>query len=302
MPEGPQVYQMAAQLRTALGSNAILESLVIHPGSSSEETESQGEETSSESFPSSSSEQRFEDLHVAVHRVVSKGKKIAILLDNDQGLLIKFALGGSLEYGPGPGLATMFFSSPNGEIVVTLRDPQRLASITIHSSHKLMLPHGFDPLHTIMGMREWLTLCMAHPQQLVAKFLTDQSIIAGIGNRYRSEIMHIAKILPDAKVHSLPIEQLQILLVTIYRVLKLASRDAYEFSVFGRTESFPDKLPVTKAEVAKGVFVWTTAAPRQGHKKSAVYFKTGRKSENKAGTEGSTSVRKNARHDRIPHR
>lgn len=262
MPEGPQVFRFAEKLRETL-KNAILESMVTydHP---------EGEEAG----PRQTIERRNDKLHARVTQVVTKGKRAVIILDDGKGILITFALTGKLEYEkPEVSLSTigiMTFMSdepgvkgPNGkEIHVTLKDPQMLASLHYDFSDIIlntMLATGFDPLHTVEGMREWFATCRNHMGQLVATFITNQNIVAGIGNRYRSEIMHVAKILPDARVRDLTQEQLQVLLISIYRVLKLASRGEYQFAVYGRKDSLPEGFPVMRAEVAKGILVWTTA-------------------------------------------
>ncbi len=246
MPEGPQVYRIAENLRKMV-IPSTLRSIAF--GTTPPVT-----------------------VNSHVVSVLTKGKKILIKLDDSRGVLLAFALSGKLEFTPEQTpddvtIAKILFSlgEQKKPLQVALVDPQHIAFAVLDDFKTIQetrLPSGFDPLHTVMGMREWLEICKSHSSQLTATFLTTQSIIAGIGNRYRSEIMHVARIRPDAKMKNLSEQQLQLLLITIYRVLKPASRGEYIFQVYGRKESMPDALPVFRREVAKGVFVWTTMRAR----------------------------------------
>lgn len=258
MPEGPQVYRAAEKLRTVL-SNVILKSVLVSHGSTSTTPTSSDELSQSQSTT---------DHHQCVTGVITKGKRLVITLDDGMAIVVAFALGGTLEYHTGPQspletaatVAIMTFQAlpGSGVIYITLSDPQHLASVTVTPLESARLATGFDPLHIIVGMREWFAICKSHPAQLVATFLTTQSIVAGIGNRYRSEILHVANIYPFARVRDLTPTMMQVLLVTIYRVLKTASRGEYEFAVYGLKTSKPEGKPVARREVAKGVLVWTT--------------------------------------------
>lgn len=254
---------MAEHLREAL-NGATVETLTIYEAA----TTSDDEESETRNLISKERRPVEYQLNTRVTRVVTKGKRAVILLDDQQGILIAFALTGKLEYQAGKPVVTsatvaiLSFSVRSKKSFITLTDPQHLAFVTLDKSRTIidtMLATGFDPLHTIAGMREWLAVCKLHPGQLVANFITNQNIVAGVGNRYRSEVIYVAKIPPDSRVRDLSSEQLQMLLIAIYRVLKLASRGEYVFAVYGRKESFPKGEPVIRAEVAKGILIYTTA-------------------------------------------
>lgn len=309
MPEGPQVYIMAQRLREVL-RDAVLISMTLYDADSTPVSQDESEATGDDRSNVELTPYHHDGIsRSSVSRVVTQGKRAVIVLDNGQGILITFALSGKLEYDKpelisASTISVMRFLQPvtEEEIIVTLRDPQRLASTLLDDAAVIlatMLAIGFDPLHTVTGMREWLSICMQHPGQLVASFLTNQSIVAGIGNRYRSEIMHLANIIPDLRIRDLSSEQLQLLLITIYRVLKMASRGEYQFTVYGRKES-PEGVPVIKAEVAKGIFVWTTAKDVVSARRRPQAVKQVRTSVNRDGIAGSGSAQKSASPCRIP--
>lgn len=250
MPEGPEVYRIAQRLRDTIGESAALQKISI------------------------TRDGEIQTLNALVERVITKGKRIIIILDSQKSVMLTFALTGTLEYNHCEEDTTYssiadlsFITAKSKNITVSLRDPQKLADILVDQTRTLigLLPEGFDPLHTISGMCEWLSICQEHPGQLVANFLVNQNIIAGIGNRYRSEIMHVSHIPPDSRVRDLTVEQKQRMLINIYRVLKSAARGEYTYTVFGRKETISGDRPVKRVEVAKGVLIWTTTAASSKH-------------------------------------
>ena len=62
----------------------------------------------------------------------------------------------------------------------------------------------------------------AKPKMLIGIFLLDQSIISGIGNIYRSEILFSAGILPERKNESLKKDERKKIFLATKRILKLA--------------------------------------------------------------------------------
>lgn len=250
MPEGPEVFRMAENLRRVISGMALLK------------------------YQLPSVLRKDEAITSEVVEVFSKGKRIVITLDDGNSILLTFALTGRLVFTDGGDksatqkdfwenalIAKMIFVDHNRrEYVVCLVDKQKLAfalfddSATIFTQH---LPSGFDPLETIEGMREWLAICGKHKNMAVANLLTNQSIVAGIGNRYRSEILHVTKIHPELHIKDLTELHLQKLLVNIYRVLKSAARGEYVFEVVGREKTPVTEIPVHKMEIGKGNFIWT---------------------------------------------
>lgn len=282
MPEGPEVYRIAQRMKDVLKS-ATLQSLEIVP------TPQQA-------------------VNSRVHQILTKGNRLVIALEDGRSILITFALTGKIEYEDhDTSPHTVAILTFNKTLRIVLRDQQKLASAILDDNRAILtlLPAGFDPLHTITGMCEWLAICQAHSRQLVANFLTNQNIVTGVGNRYRSEIMHVSRVPPDSRIRDLTTDQLQILLVNIYRVLKCAARGEYVYTVFGRKESYPGSQPVTRVEVAKGVLIWTTARsstrrvskPEAGVDKKAFgesHLTMDQMSESTDGTEGSESEQMSA--------
>jgi formamidopyrimidine-DNA glycosylase len=81
---------------------------------------------------------------------------------------------------------------------------------------------GIDAMSTDFTLAKFNALLDAKPKMLIGIFLLDQSIVSGIGNIYRSEILFTAGVLPERKNESLEkVERKKIFLAT-KKILKLA--------------------------------------------------------------------------------
>jgi len=81
---------------------------------------------------------------------------------------------------------------------------------------------GVDAMSAEFTLAKFTKLLIEKPQMLIGILLLDQSIISGIGNIYRSEILFSAGVLPERKVLSLTkVEQKKIFQAT-RKILQLA--------------------------------------------------------------------------------
>lgn len=235
MPEGPEVYRICVYLRDIILGTIVTDFWNPDEG--------------------------LIQVNATVIDVFSKGKRIIVSFDNGYSIMLMFALTGKIEIDTSVNYDTVraVMNFEDEDLRIVLKDKQKLAAGFFNLTSEILknLPTGFDPLCNIEGMRSWFTRCNKHQNMLVANFLVNQHIIAGIGNRYRSEIMHVSKIRPTAKVKDLSYENLQILLVNIYRILKAAARGEYTLEVVGQKVARYTNQPVYHVEVAKGVYVWT---------------------------------------------
>lgn len=81
---------------------------------------------------------------------------------------------------------------------------------------------GVDALSVEFTLAKFTKLLLEKPKMLIGILLLDQSIISGIGNIYRSEILFLAGVLPERKTASLTkVEQKKIFYAT-RKILSLA--------------------------------------------------------------------------------
>lgn len=231
MPEGPEVFLTAKKYRaTHIGKTLVtLKTADVIPVNS------------------------------IVNSIETKGKKLWFNLENQMCILFSFALEGEFRpYGGVEGsklIAELTFTDETLSFV----DPMRIAKCRYVSKDDLenFLPKGIDPLEELFGMREWLQVCEENKNKLVAAFIVNQSIIAGVGNKYRSEILHLADIDPMSRIKQLTEIQLETILVQVYRVLSAAAREQYTVQVHGlKTDANGNKVHHVK--VLKGLYVWST--------------------------------------------
>lgn len=84
---------------------------------------------------------------------------------------------------------------------------------------------GPDPLAETFTKADFAAILAAHRQQ-VKGLLRDQSVIAGVGNAYSDEILHVAKLSPFALAATLSDEQVERLWVALRETLAGAVRTA----------------------------------------------------------------------------
>lgn len=84
---------------------------------------------------------------------------------------------------------------------------------------------GPDPLRADWNPSKALRLLLRNKNRKIGDALLDQSIIAGIGNILRNEILFRARLHPDLKVGAIPISKLRELTDIAYKL----SRTFYEY-------------------------------------------------------------------------
>ncbi|MCX6761727.1 MAG: DNA-formamidopyrimidine glycosylase [Candidatus Moranbacteria bacterium] len=81
---------------------------------------------------------------------------------------------------------------------------------------------GIDAMSEKFTLAKFNELLDAKPKMLIGIFLLDQSIISGIGNIYRSEILFAAGVLPERKNESLKKDERKKIFLATKKILKLA--------------------------------------------------------------------------------
>ncbi len=163
-------------------------------------------------------------------------KRIVISLDQSGHLVIEPRMTGLLlisspptpehrriqwDLEPRPGLASSFeFWDRRGLGTVQLLDAQQLKQL----QDRL----GPDPLE--MSAADW-AMQLNRTQRPVKNAMLDQSLVVGIGNIYASEILHLARVSPEASASSLSTRRISRIAAAAGRILRDAIR--YEGSTLG---------------------------------------------------------------------
>lgn len=155
-----------------------------------------------------------------------RAKNVLIHLDNKETILIHMKMTGHIMYGeyvynknknswtPTPGQSALedpynrfvhlVFVLDNGKHLV-LSDTRKFAKIILldDNTRKEIDLLGPEPLSDEFTFDVFLKNINTWENKYIKTALMDTRLIAGIGNIYSDEILHIAKILPDRKVSSL---------------------------------------------------------------------------------------------------
>jgi len=145
-----------------------------------------------------------------VRAVERRGKYLVVPLDSGDTLLMHLGMSGSFRIdrgrrrGPTPAVAVdrhdhVVFALSNGA-VVTFNDPRRfglmdLGGGELRVAHRPLEQMGPEPLAAGFGAATLAAACAGKRVALKAALL-DQRIVAGIGNIYASEALHVAQLSP----------------------------------------------------------------------------------------------------------
>ncbi len=83
---------------------------------------------------------------------------------------------------------------------------------------------GIDALDPLLTAKRFRETIFSWPERRIGEILLDQTLIAGIGNIYRSETLFLAGIRPDRRINSLSTEEGKKILLSARQVLRVATR------------------------------------------------------------------------------
>ena len=183
-----------------------------------------------------------------VHRVVRRAKYLVAELGSGDVLLMHLGMSGSFRIVRGgarhPGRRVEYdkhdhvvFEMSNDEVVI-FNDPRRFGFMTVLSAadlqqHSTFRSLGPEPLAARFGAADLAqTLSVRRTPLKIA--LSDQRVVAGLGNIYVSEALHRARLSPKRRASTLvtrrgePRPALEDLAQAIKKVLRIAIRNQYK--------------------------------------------------------------------------
>jgi endonuclease-8 len=224
MPEGDTIHRAADTLQRAIGGQVVtrFESVLPKLTRVDADTPIRGR---------------------TVERVEARGKHLLIWFSGDLVLRTHMRMNGSWHiYRPGerwqrphrdmrivletPAMHAIAFTVPVAEFV-TSRDL---------ANHDVVAELGPDPLSDTFNAEQALERMQAHGDIEIADVLLDQSVIAGIGNVFKSEVLFGARVNPFVPVSQLTREQLATIVAVATRFMR-ANVVSGVVSGFSRTAS-----------------------------------------------------------------
>jgi formamidopyrimidine-DNA glycosylase len=155
-----------------------------------------------------------------VSAIRRRGKALAIEVEEGLSLLFHLRMTGRLLWYNGNGLlphTRLVISFPQGRLF--LIDPRRFATVTVHKWWN-GLPVGKDPLEDFSPTHLWDIA--QYSTISIKSFLMDQRRIAGIGNIYACEILHLARVDPWQKANTLSHDEWEEIGEAVGKILKRA--------------------------------------------------------------------------------
>lgn len=179
------------------------------------------------------------------------GKRIAMGFEDDLWLVLHLMIAGRLRWRdagasiPGRiGLAA--FDWPDGTVVLTEAGTKKRASLHVEQGEAALAAHdrgGAEPLELDAAA---FRAVLRGENRTLKRALTDQHILAGIGNAFSDEILHAAGLSPVRRTHQLDDDELDRLHAATREVLT-TWRDRL---VSEAVEDFPDEVTAFRPDFA----------------------------------------------------
>jgi len=179
----------------------------------------------------------------AVAEVRRLGKRIVIRLEGEVHLVIHLMIAGRLRWKP-PGakvpgrLGLAAFDFETGTLLLTEAGSKKRASLHLVASREALAPFERGGLEVLESDLTAFRQALGRESHTLKRALTDPRLFSGIGNAYSDEILHRARLSPQALTGRLSDEQVK-------RLFAAARGTLFEWTERLRKEcgdGFPDKV------------------------------------------------------------
>lgn len=214
MPEAPECRLTTDYLKSKLENKAISNWVF---------TSGQYEHKLPEGF------EQFEDkLPFIVEDVQCKGKFIYFTLFNEDGYFyILHSLRMTGRWQDYEDEQCRWYIELDTNEKLWFRNPRCLATLTFTCKkdvlQKTLDNLGPDILTDDFKLPEWMKIIEKHKNKNITSFLMDQSIVSGIGNYIKAEVLYYAKISPLRKTGSLSVSEAE----KLFEGIRIVSRVSY---------------------------------------------------------------------------
>lgn len=163
-----------------------------------------------------------------VKRVYRRAKLAVIELENGYSVIIHLKLTGQLLLKTKkdlPGKFTHFIFQFQDGGKLFFRDTRQFGYLDVLSKKELenlFNTYGPEPLEKSFNIKDFIKILEKKPKSKIKVLLLDQKFLAGVGNIYANEALHLARIHPERRASSLEKEEIKNLLVELREVLELS--------------------------------------------------------------------------------
>ena len=186
-----------------------------------------------------------------VLRTERLGKQIVIVLEDEYFIVIHLMISGRLHWKQRGvavpkrnGLAAFDFDS--GSVTFTEASKKKRASIRLVRRREALLAYDAGGLEVLTSTIEDFSSALKQHNHTLKRALTDQHIVAGIGNAYSDEILLRAKLSPFKQVKSLDEDELR----DLWNACRETLSEWIEILRSKAGEKFPEKVTAFHPEMA----------------------------------------------------
>lgn len=171
-------------------------------------------------------------LPATIINVLAYGKKPIIFLDTNESIIVSLGMEGKLTFIPGNHSNIYFTISEidqNLNILSRLYfdDSRHFGNITVTINpleyNQYFQSIGPDILRSELSPTQWIKLFREKGgKRQICVHLLDQSIVSGIGNYLKAEILYNSRIRPDRRIHEISNDELEDIRKSTYTISRLS--------------------------------------------------------------------------------
>ena len=217
MPEGPEVAVITKGLNNVLKNKYLFEIQIT--------TSSRYREKKPDGFNKLS--QLLNNSKIKIKEVKCKGKLIYFILDNNTYIINRLGMSGFWSHKPGKHTSIIIHYGTQKQTLpykLYFIDQRHFGLLKILFTKKeldeQLAKIGPDLLNEKVSLNEYLKIMEKHKNKNVCKVMMDQTIMSGIGNYLKAEILYEARVSPFNKVGNIPTEYLHKMYIASIKIIK----------------------------------------------------------------------------------
>ena len=217
MPEGPEVAVITKGLNTVLKNKHLFDIQIT--------TSSRYREKKPDGFNKLTT--LLKSFHIKIKEVKCKGKLIYFVLDDNTYIINRLGMSGYWSHKPGKHTSIIIhYGRKNQSIPNKLYfiDQRHFGLIKVIFSKKELDDQlnkiGPDLLNEKVSLKQYLKIMEKHKSKNICNVMMDQTIMSGIGNYLKAEILYDARVSPLNKVGNIPTKYLEKLYNSSIKIIK----------------------------------------------------------------------------------
>jgi formamidopyrimidine-DNA glycosylase len=178
---------------------------------------------------------------ITLRRVEAYGKHLFYVFERGRTVHVHLGLFGKFRRSPAPPpppAATVRLRLVGPRAAIDLRGPTACELVTTSEKRALLARLGPDPIRDDADPAPFVAY-LARSKTPIGAALMDQSVVAGVGNVYRAEVLHLLRIHPLVPCRDVPRPRVDAMWALLVRLLRKGVKDGRIITTDARGKRVP---------------------------------------------------------------